>query len=197
MGLTRRGLLRSGVGAAGVVGVSGLARAQTNGTGTEEAQIQRRFVTPEIQAFVGDYQGQFLFVKEATDEGPQNVDLSTCPVADWSQDNLQVYRAQLLDRRQEEPLAVDLEAFGNAAKPEVTPDSFFIINGVRHCEQDYVDLECEWVRRRSLVGKPPGPTVSGAEEEAPGFGWLGGAAGIATAIALAVQRRRSGASGDD
>lgn len=191
MGLTRRGLLRTGIGAAGIAGVGGLGQAQTTETATEEAQIQRRFVTPEIQAFVGDYQGQFLFIEEATDEGPQNVDVSTCPVADWSQDNTQVYSAQLLDRRQEEPLAVDIEAFGNRAKPEVQPNSFFIINGVGHCGGDYVDLECEWVKRRSLAGKPPGPTVSGAEEQAPGFGWLGGVAGVVGAIALAVYRRWS------
>lgn len=185
MALTRRQLLGSAATAAALAGVGGPVAAQ-------EAQIQRRFVTPEIQAFVGNYQGQFLFIEEATDQGPQAVDIGTCPVADWSEEETQVYSAQLLDRRQEEPLAVGIEAFANGAKPEISPSSFFVIDGVGHCGGDYVDLECEWVRRRSLVGKPPGPTV--AETEAggqPGFGWLGAAAGVAGALALRAYRGRS------
>lgn len=186
---TRRELLRSAsVGAAGIAGVSGLGHAQSTDTETGEAQIYRRFVTPEFQAFVGDYQGQFLFIDEPTDERSQEVDIGTCPVADWDQENIQVYSAQLLDRRQEEPLTVDIEAFGNDEKPQITPSSYFIINDVGHCGGDYVDLGCEWVRRRSLVGKPPGPTVSDAEEEAPGFGLVSGALGIAGGLAFAAYR---------
>lgn len=193
MELTRRQLVGSVAGAAGLLGVSRPGRAQTRGTGstetaTGEAQIQRRFVVPEIQAFVGNYVGQFLFIDEATPEGPQNVDVSTCPVADWSEENTRVYSAQLLDRRQEEPLAVDIEAFGNAAKPRVTPGTFFIIGSAGQCGGDYVGLACESVRRRSLVGKPPGPTVTESGGQ-PGFGWLGGAAGLAGAVALAGYRR--------
>lgn len=194
MGLTRRRFVGATVGLAG--GGSAAARGRTtplDPNGREplrQTQVFRRFVVPSIEAFSGNYQGQFLFVDEATDEGPQAVDVGTCPATEWSDDETQVYSAQLLDRRQEEPITVDVEAYADGTKQPVSPSSFFVIDGAGQCAGDYVSLECEWVRRRSLVGKPPGPTVAETEADGqPGFGWVGTMAGVAGAAAFYVYRR--------
>ena len=187
MKLTRRALLGSAAGAAGLAGVGGRAVAQEG-----PAQIQRRLVIPAIDAFQGNYVGQFLLIEEPDDAGQQNVDMSTCPGVEWSEENTQVYSAQLLTGEEPNPFTVGVEAFGDGTKPQIASSTFFIVKGAGQCAGDYVSLECEWITRRSVVGKPPGPTVTQTEVGGqPGFGWLGGAAGLAGWLALRAWNRRS------
>ena len=94
-----------------------------------------------------------------------------------------MYRAQLLAGREEDPLTVEIDAYADGTKPPVSSSSFFIINGVGQCAGDYVSLECEWITRRSVVGKAPGPTVTETETRGqPGFGWLHATVAIAGAV---------------
>lgn len=194
MELTRRQLIGTAMGTAGGLGAAGRGKATRRDyegrAGAQEAQISRRFVIPGIEAFEGNYRGQFLFIDEATEEGPQAVDIGTCRGADWSDDETKVYRAQLLDRRQEEPLAVEIDAYADGTKPAVNTSSFFVINGVGQCAGDYVSLECEWVTRRSLVGEPPGPTVAETETGGqPGFDRIRAIVGVVGGVAFYVFRR--------
>lgn len=192
--LTRRQLIGTAIGTAGGLGAASRGKTTPRDyegrAASQEAQISRRFVIPGIEAFAGNYQGQFLFIDEATEERPQEVEIGTCQGVEWGEAETQVYRAQLLDRRTEEPLAVEIDAYADGTKSPVNTSSFFIINGVGQCAGDYVSLECEWVNRRSLVGEPPGPTLAETETGGqPGFGWFGATVGVVVGVAFYVYRR--------
>lgn len=124
----------------------------------------------------------FVFIDKTTDADTSEVPVRECAFdTTWPADQTQVYEGQLLDRRQEVPLAVDVHVYTNGNKEEIAPGTHFIIQNTDSCPNGYVGLEGETVRRQALAGKPPGPTVTDAE--GPGFGILGAVAGL-TAIRL-------------
>lgn len=172
---SRRRLLRTAAVAGGLPLAAGTAHAQT--------RINRRMVLPSVEEFEGSYQGQFVFIDEPTDADPGNVPITECDFDEvWPIDETQAYDAQLLDRRQEVPLAVDLVAYTNGQKTQIEPATHFVIQRVEDCPGDWVGMEAGSVPRRALAGKPPGPTVT--PTDGPGFGALAALLGAAGAAAL-------------
>lgn len=168
---SRRRLLRTAAAAGSIPLVAGSASAQN--------RITRRMVIPAVEEFANSYQGQFVFVDETSDADASEVPIEDCTF-EWPVDETQAYEGQLLDRRQELPLAVDLTVYMDGRKAQVEPGTYFIVQGTAECPGDWIGLEGESVPRRSLAGKDPGPTVT--PTDSPGFGVaaaLLGAAGAA------------------
>lgn len=183
MTLTRRDAL-SGV--AGTIA----ATSMVGRTEARQARIKRRMVIPEVDEF-DDYDGQFVFIDEPVDADATEVPVGQCEFAStWPAEETQVYEGQLLDRRQEVPLAVELKVYTNGNKAQIEPATHFIIQNTHACPGGYIGLEGESVRRQALAGKPPGPTVEGTASEGPGFAPLATLAGIIGAGLLTRLRRR-------
>ncbi len=139
-------------------------------------------VIPSADAFMDDYQGQFVFVDEPTDDDAEPP-LDECAMeSTWPSEETQAYEGQLLDRRRDIGLTVDLTVFTDGRKAQIEPGTFFIIQGTGSCPGDWIGLEAESVPRRALVGEDPGPTVT--PSDGSGFGVLAALAGAAGAAAL-------------
>lgn len=147
-------------------------------------------VIPEVEKF-GEYVGQFVFVDKPTDENAGEVPIGGCEFDEtWPTRETQVYDGQLLDRRQERPIAVDLKVYTNGNKADIEPATHFIIQNTHSCPEGYVGLETETVRRRALAGKPPGPTAT--RTNASGFGGAVVLASAACGGVITALRRLTG-----
>lgn len=185
MPVSRRSFLE-GAGAVGVGTPGFLANVQDDGD--EEESVTRRVLIPRVEEFEDNFVGQWVALNATADIDEEVAD--ECEYANWSSDETQAYEGQLLDRRSEEPIAIDIPVFTNGTKAELEVHSVFIINRVHDCSSDYVGVDLEWVPRRSVRGEPPGPTVS-ESEGTPGVGAVGAIAVLATAaVTRAIQSAR-------
>lgn len=171
----------------------GVAAAAALGStpGTATATLARTMIVPTVEVFADNYTGQFLAINDRdVDREIDPAALEDCS-AGWSSDETQVYDGQLLDRRSEEPLAVQVPVFADDQQADVAEGTLFIIDGASQCG-DYVSLDAVSVPTRSLVGEPPGPTVTeSGGGGVPGFGVVLGGLGIAGgAIARSLWKRR-------
>lgn len=148
-------------------------------------------VIPAVDTFEDNYRGQFVFIDEATDTGTDDVPVGSCQFAStWAGDETQIYDGQLLDRRQEEPVAVDLNVYMDGDQNQISPGTHFIIQNTLPCDGEYIGLEGESVTRRALAGKPSGPTVT--TNDGGGFGApLAIVSGLGTIGAWHFARNRS------
>lgn len=182
MKLTRRDALSGVAGTIAAASIGGRAEAR-------QARIKRRMVIPAVDAFE-DYDGQFVFIDEPVDADATEVPVGECEFAStWPAEETKVYEGQLLDRRQEVPLAVDLKVYTNGNKAQIEPATHFIIQNTHACPGGYIGLEAESVPRQALAGKPPGPTVTGTATDGPGFGVIVGLGSAASGGVLAALRR--------
>lgn len=180
---TRRETLGAIAGTLGATTTAGRSEAR-------QSRIARRIVIPEVEEF-GDYVGQFVHIDEPADEGVGDVPIEECGFAStWPADETQAYEGQLLDRRQEAPLAIDLTVYMNGNKAQIEPGTYFIVQNTQTCPEGYVGLEAETVRRQALAGEPPGPTVTSTD--GPGFGVTVALAGAAGGGVLAALGRLAG-----
>ncbi len=181
MNVSRRTVLRGVAGVGGVSTVVGTAAAQN--------RITRQVVIPRVDEFEDNYVGQWLAVKEMTDADADPVE--DCEFAEWSADQTQAYRGQLLDRRTEVPVVVDVNVLADGTKSQLEDDTAFIVNDAVACTDEYVGLAVESVPRRAVVGEPIGPTVTESDGQ-PGMGVVAGVAGVATAVVARALRERDG-----
>jgi hypothetical protein len=139
--------------------------------------IDRTMIVPAADQFEDNYAGQFVAINdEQIDAEIEASALNDCS-PEWSPDETKVYDGQLVDRRSEQPIAVQVPVFTNGNLPGIASGTMFTINSATPCGQTYVSLDAVSVRSRSLVGKPPGPTVT--QDQTPGFGALLAGGGIA------------------
>lgn len=165
-----------------------------------EGEVPRTAVVPAVEEFEGNYAGQFLTIYEPAGDdagmetSPEDVH-EACDVG-WPEDATEVHVGQLTDRRSDTPVAVSVPVFTDGREVDLVEDALFVVNSSRPCDAEFVVLDTTWVTTRSLVGKPPGPTVAEGDgdgdttpgADAPGFGLLGGLAGLAGALLWRLHR---------
>lgn len=190
---TRRSFLRQGAFAAGGGGL--VVQGNETGTETSGARATQRMMIPEVDAFEDNYVGQFAFVQTLREESPDDLPSQDCGFEEtWPTDETRAYNGQLLDRIQEEPVAAEIPIYTDGRTDRIDDHTAYIVQNTVECPDGYVGLEAEWVTRRALVGKDPGPTVAPTETtDTPGFSVLVAVVGGLGAIAYRALRR----SGDD
>lgn len=180
MPVSRRSFLE-GAGSVGVGATGSLVNVQDDGESTDP--VSRRALVPRVEEFEDDFVGQWVALN-ATVDIELEVDIADeCDYANWPPDETRAYEAQLLDRRSEEPIAVDILTFTDGTEPDFEVNSVFIINRVHDCTPEHVGVDLVWVPRRSVRGEEPGPTAT-EPDGIPGMGALG-ALGALAAVAIA------------
>lgn len=186
-GRTRRRFL---AGAAGATGAALVGGAGVAGAATE--QITPTMIIPAADQFEDNYTGQFLTVlgRDSRQGDPADVH-EACNDVPWSEEETEVNRGQLTDRRSDEPFAVRLPVFVDGQREPITEDTLFMINNAETCGDEYVTIQTTSVRLRALRGDAPGPSVTETETESfgTGFGLAAGAFGAGVAM---LARRLSG-----
>lgn len=184
---SRRAILRrTGIVGASSVGAALLAR---DAEAARQERVTRRFITPRVDRFEDNYEGQWLQVTDPVDETTEVVD--DCEFANWSSDETQAYDALLLDRRTGSEAAVQITAYANGTKTDLRESSVFIINDTDDCDEEFIGLDVEWVPLQAVSGKAPGPTVTETGGSGtPGPGVLGALAAVSAAVFLRALRER-------
>lgn len=190
-----------------VLAGAGSAALFAGGVGTVgavESEVPRTVVVPAVSEFEDDYEGQFLTIYgPATETNVSPADVhEACEDVPWPRDATEVNAGQLTDRRADTPVAVRLPVHVDARRTNLVEDALFVVNDATPCAGDFVRLDLVWVTTRSIVGKPPGPTVGegddGPEDAAgtdgPGFGPIAAVLGLSGALALGALRRLAGGS---
>lgn len=204
MGRTRRSVLTQLGGIAGIGIFTQQARAQSNGTGSNDTgtngsaandteanesatNVRRtiRAVIPTQQGFAGNYTGQILLFNHLEAESTTAEAVGNCEFASWSPDSSNRYTGMLVDRLSESPRSADTVIYTNGSR-EATLDvgSVGIISQTHECSGDVIGLEIEQfdpsaVQR--LGAGDPTATPEATEtttSEGPGFGVLAGLVGV-------------------
>lgn len=192
---TRRSVLRRGAVAVGGGVLVGQVDAQESetptGTGPGGARALQRMIIPRVEAFEGNYEGQYVFVQTDAGESPNDLPSRECDFrTTWPPDRTQRFDGQLLDRISEQPTTAEVPIFTDGRVQQIDDHTHFIVQRVVTCPGDYVGLYAERIPRGVKVGGPPGPTVEPTETGGPGFGAL--AAAVGTLGAAAYHALRSG-----
>lgn len=205
---SRRTVLRTGGAAVGTLAASGVAAAQnetgtdeagtdeTTADGTEASETPSRVtttaVTLEQEDVQGDLVGMWIHVGSPVEPVQASI-ADQCDVVDWGDEDTLTYDVTLFDRRAD-PYEQRTQLY-LPRRTEIGGGDLFIINDEVSCESGYVAVELEQIGARNVdAGTKPGGGITetgagtdtaaggGAQEPSggagPGFGWIGGVAGL-------------------
>lgn len=194
METSRRELLRS-IGAAGAV-ATGAGAVGAQPANAQEQDLRKGAVITTVDEFEDNYTGQWVELNEETSAPGDPVE--GCDAAEWSAGETQAYTGFLMDRRGGSSPIIELDVLTEAGDPGPEPDTTFIVNEARECENDFVFLDLRVVPIRSVAGEPAGPEVDdgggdgGGSNSTPGFGVGVAAASLGAAAGIRAIRDRFG-----
>ena len=164
---SRRRVLSSVAGVTGAMALgSGATAANQDTTDDGEqgegvgARVNRQLVGPAVQAFEGNYVGQFVIASYPSEKEVSPAVIDDCGWPNWRADQTQLYQGMYLDRLSRRPQYVRVEFYMNANKPSVKAGAPFVITETASCPDDHVGMEVQSVPGDVSEGEPPGPQVT-------------------------------------
>lgn len=170
-GRTRRAVL---TGAAASLGGATLF------AGTARGQITTNAVIPTPDRWADENLAGFMIHVGPTLDPESVASTPDCSFEGWPPDEIDVYDAALIDRKQSNTPEIEISLFVGADQ-EIGAGELFLVNTFEECESDHVSLELEGIGRRfrgtasgPAAERDPGDEPAGeptdSEAFGPGFG---------------------------